>query len=1706
MHILCDWGSQGWEHAESAGFDGQISVQMLNARLDPSSSHWEIRYSVVHVCGVMPGRRLELDTIFEQSVSSSKREFVFQCDVASFLLGDLMFDAIETQANDLLRGIVSSPGNSEAVQPARIFIAYDLGSLVMKKILDFFTATLGVTTEVPVPQGGGDQDDPLVELKRIVSYRSKNWANNLEWNALQRILLPLSFPQHQQTCENKAPHGVLNSQPYKDWRSRSKSPILYIQGQNEEHSRSLAEQVLLSWQSELRKFGTYHRPFLSFSFSSHDPNRNNMNQMVCSAVVQTLSAFSAEPSFDTRVVTDMLRLYRSWTIKSCQINISRERKALWNLLERNAEDSDSYIKVVVTSRHRLSLLGDSDQSSSWCLYDGEEQPSTGFAVTLPDSEIVEQLCLGGHGKDFVENALQRLISMDRNILLPILNLIRNHTGWPHNPSARSWTNFSTLLDWVQPSSSPAVILDWILRSLPDQERLRWALHWLIYGHRPVSTVELACVFIFHDVVDRTHYSYMPNEDEVEEIMRTLKSWLPALVHFTPGGQACVRTDVRDLLCHEDPNYLWNEIKPATHQTILDFLTTYLLAPKVVDRLTSLYDHHLARYASSQNHTTPSIMPDGKDFIFYAITAFPYHLEKTPGYTKQVEHIICGPSRPLQPWAKMCWAMSNAFTRAPVEKPDSILSALSGLGYHGQPFQKTIESVLGVAPTAANTLIIPQHFNEATDFDIVYRAVSVLDEEVAVTGLRRILAAKSAARHMEEGGEKSITALRVDDNWFSELLWRATWLNLSRIVDLLLDAQISPEAKGIESVLLPSPLFLASRLGHTAITRALLEAEANTRVLKRGEYGMLLAAASNGHADVVRAIVAKDPELLELEQPFPPLEGAATWGTWRVVKTLLELGARPDFNPSADGWTPLMSAADDGYSRTVRVLLENHADPNHPGPNGEDTPLLFATVRSQNVDTVRALLDYGADPNHECIKPPLVVALTSASSISSQKKIELLDVLSGCTIPLNVNSVSSSGTSGLMWPSASGDLPLVDWLLAHGADVSLTDENCRSPLFYAIVNKKIQIVERLLTEKAPVDILTDDGQTLLQIAASISVELVILLLDAGANPELENEDGLTVINTAVQNEKLEVVKLLIERKVNIHHRDAVEWSPIHDASGYRPNVEIVRALAKAGANLTETTSTGRCPLHLSVSSYNSVNADACTAALLEFRGAVNIEQRDNEGETPLLLAAASGNLGCVQRLVQAGANINAQSSAGWSPLFTAVNLLELHEISNYLLSLPGIDVSLFSKDSGGPFHMACQKLDLEIISKLIDRGADVNQIVPGYRPTPLMAACMPNGIPIEWSREEIIQKVDEVLRTLVSHDANVTLILKNVLSTPLFAAALYCGPSTFEYLVAQGLSLKQPDPLNRLPIHFAAFSGCENFEAIVLRGFEPLSEDIAQKNALHWAAQGGHVETVGMILSSARSDAEKKVIVNRPDIDGWTPLCWVLRPQQSSAIRQFSEPYDVKQTVQALIAAGADTTLTVRMGQEHERFAILDLAELHRASDDIVTLLTDANANSTQSTDSSAATGNEAARRMARVICPYDVNTQECDLCLNTIWGPVWSCETCVDFYACKKCHGRIDLYHAHYTEEQDTQTETGGASFQSAHTFKLHREAAPEFRDISEPSSPSSSIGSEAGEGGRKSPASDGSKGDGHDDQKENSNEVDDAVRAIMEFDVDEDI
>ena len=161
--------------------------------------------------------------------------------------------------------------------------------------------------------------------------------------------------------------------------------------------------------------------------------------------------------------------------------------------------------------------------------------------------------------------------------------------------------------------------------------------------------------------------------------------------------------------------------------------------------------------------------------------------------------------------------------------------------------------------------------------------------------------------------------------------------------------------------------------------------------------------------------------------------------------------------------------------------------------------------------------------------------------------------------------------------AAGDLATVKQLVIDcGIDPNILSDF--TSLFTALRNGHPEVVEFLLEHGIDPNIQNNNGDTLLQLAAANNyLRLVKLLLEHGADPNIQNNYGRTPLHVAAFNGRREVVKLLLEHGADPNIQENMfGQTPLHFAVD-GCYVDVVRVLLDHGADPTIRDNEGMTPL-------------------------------------------------------------------------------------------------------------------------------------------------------------------------------------------------------------------------------------------------------------------------------------------------------------------------------------------------------------------------------------------------------------------------------------------------------------------------------------------------------------------------------------------------
>lgn len=1215
-----------------------------------------------------------------------------------------------------------------------------------------------------------------------------------------------------------------------------------------------------------------------------------------------------------------------------------------------SEGTEEHIRIMVTSRQPHALL---TELSSWLdintdelsLDPGDMAADSSMNTTSWAARDGLDPEVGGKVQIWKKCIGEQLNKIEVRQVDTIIQLIQEHTGWPHPSPGWPIQEVFALLDGIGPGDGVAQVLDRILRRYSMEDGFTWIMSWLIATARPFTQGELA------ELLSSYFRQYTREQQTSESIVLDreaaqwkLDVWLRGLVDIDQE-QVKFRSNIRDIIFDRTPDqqqFLWQGVEEQAHQTIVKFCIHHFQCPAIFNPMQRIYEEHRQRGPQAdgqKKQMSAPLTPDGVDVLFYLIQFLPFHLARCPpAYaTATIDSFLTDPNSGSEPsvyWARLYWAMTNPFLRPPgIWEASSAWPTFIGLellpireGELDGDMNSLAFLVAAFAnrPQRVSDLLQLRSFSHTTLTNALVGAVSAGNEETA----------KRLAECVIESNAGSTS----DSVFPSSLIWATAWLDLASIARILLQngSTADPvwESSDEWGKLTPSPLYLASALRHPSMVKLLLDHGARVDVVRDGKPltppNFLVL-----HPQLWREFCEHDSSYLRLERPLSLFHGTATWGSWWSIPSLLENENDVDIDAVLTHsdydtcMTPLVSACFSSYIRTAQSLLQAGADANKSGPW---SPLWLATVWSPNPELLKSLLHYNADPNHEQLERPLLYELV-ISSLKDHEICIMGNILLENDPPVDINAKArSGGQTALMGASGLGRLALVTWLLSRDADPSILDDDEETALHYAVRGDRFHVAQQLISRYPDLVTAERAAQPLL-ILGRESPEMVRLLLDSKADPERSNYKEQTVINTAAVDALPTVMEILLERKANLHHRDKWGATPICDAVEYGQDIRVLRLLIDYGANLDDTVEeSGNGLLHLGVNSTPEI-----LRVLLEYTKSLNLDLLNNAGRTALLAAGIKPNIECLKLLINAGADVNLVDERGESALHNSIHW-QLPALRDLLLSQRDVEVNISSPVTGSPLHLACRKGQLESVTALLDCGADVHQLsaVTMYC-NPLVAALLQDKL--EQEGDDDTSSQDQIVRTLINHGADVGQIVRGSIYSPLAAACFGAGPDCINLLLDEGAQPDDPDPISgRLPLHFAAANGIHNFQVILhaMRS-DPIVTDRYGKSALHWAAQYGHVRTVEHILSLLTSSWQQTQALEQEDSDGWTPLCWAVRPIKTGVCDVMqSEPRNYPDTVRLLLDSGADRSVRASWGDE--MLTPLEMAQRCGAEMEVIELL------------------------------------------------------------------------------------------------------------------------------------------------------------------------
>jgi ankyrin repeat protein len=257
------------------------------------------------------------------------------------------------------------------------------------------------------------------------------------------------------------------------------------------------------------------------------------------------------------------------------------------------------------------------------------------------------------------------------------------------------------------------------------------------------------------------------------------------------------------------------------------------------------------------------------------------------------------------------------------------------------------------------------------------------------------------------------------------------------------------------------------------------------------------------------------------------------GNTARAKQLVDQGLRADIL-DLRGRHPLVLAVESGSAETAEFVLARGADPNVDSGR----PMLLA-VRQKNPRMLKAMLEKGGDPN----------AGRGFWQALKDSRPEDKEMVKGML---------------LREATAHNNIELARLLLEKGADPSAPNDE---PIKNALGRRNLELIELLLKHGAS----ASSGGVLTTAASTGDARLVRLLLDRGANVDSNALGQSTALGAAAGAGHVEVARVLISKGADVNKRGFGQTrTPLMEAV-LAANVDMVRLLLEAKADVTETDS-------------------------------------------------------------------------------------------------------------------------------------------------------------------------------------------------------------------------------------------------------------------------------------------------------------------------------------------------------------------------------------------------------------------------------------------------------------------------------------------------------------------------------------------------------
>ena len=429
---------------------------------------------------------------------------------------------------------------------------------------------------------------------------------------------------------------------------------------------------------------------------------------------------------------------------------------------------------------------------------------------------------------------------------------------------------------------------------------------------------------------------------------------------------------------------------------------------------------------------------------------------------------------------------------------------------------------------------------------------------------------------------------------------------------------------------------------------------------------------------------------------------------KAVKFFIENNAYVEI-ATFDGITPLVLAIEENKPKIVELLIKE-GKANIYGVYAKETEKypIYCAVKNKNLNMIKILLDNNFDLKRESY------ILSYAMENSDENIIKYLvengadmysyeiTALYQAVLNLNPKLVEYFLDKGASIEKAGGTDVYGNILMAASGSKFNNNKNISAvdlKLLESLSQNSAKIMQMII-DKVDKKLINDslEGKTPLIIAVGNSyIDTAKILIENGANINAVDIEGWSALSYAVNNGDIEIAKLLLENKAKIKDELLIAIkSPIVESS-----INMMKLLIDNKVNINYTDEDGFNPLNIAIES-----RDMELTKFLITNGA-NVNSLMQDGVSLIGYAIAQNNMDLLQMLIENGANVNYTNGDSWAntPLQTA-SRLGLDNVVRILLTR-NADINAVDMNGNTALHTAALNSQLSIVKLLLEKNPNLD---------------------------------------------------------------------------------------------------------------------------------------------------------------------------------------------------------------------------------------------------------------------------------------------------------------------------------------------------------------------------------------------------------------